>query len=66
MAQTDKKTLWKTRIEDYRSSTEQVAAWCERHNVTSGQLWYWMKKLKNESTNLWKLLQRSKIGLAYM
>lgn len=49
LEQTDKKTLWKSRIQDYRSSNEQVADWCNRHGVTSGQLWYWIKKLKKES-----------------
>jgi len=23
-----------------------VAAWCERHQVTPSQLWYWMRKLQ--------------------
>ena len=38
--------LWISRISDYRASGECVATWCERHQVTSKQLWYWMAKLK--------------------
>lgn len=38
--------LWSARIKDYRASGERVATWCERHQVTPRQLWYWMRKLK--------------------
>ncbi|HEY3366806.1 MAG TPA: helix-turn-helix domain-containing protein [Symbiobacteriaceae bacterium] len=38
--------LRNSRINDYRASGERVAAWCERHQVTSHQLFYWMRKLK--------------------
>jgi len=38
--------LWISRINDYRAGGERVATWCERHQVTDRQLWYWMRKLK--------------------
>ncbi|HEY3363453.1 MAG TPA: hypothetical protein VGK74_00100 [Symbiobacteriaceae bacterium] len=38
--------LWISRIKDYRASGERVTAWCERNQVTSHQLFYWMRKLK--------------------
>ena len=38
--------LWISRINDYRASGDRVATWCERHQVTDRQLWYWMRNLK--------------------
>lgn len=38
--------LWRSRIADYRASDEGVAAWSQRNQVTSHQLFYWMRKLK--------------------
>jgi transposase-like protein len=38
--------LWVSRVNDYRASGEPVATWCERHQVTPKQLWYWQRKLK--------------------
>ena len=38
--------LWVARVSDYRASGERVAQWCERHQVTQHQLYYWMRKLK--------------------
>jgi transposase-like protein len=37
---------WSSRIKDYRASGERAAAWCERHQVSPRQLYYWMAKLK--------------------
>lgn len=39
--------LWISRVNDYRASGERVAQWCERHQVTEHQLYYWMRKLKD-------------------
>ncbi len=46
MTSEERQSLWATRISDYRASGERAAAWCERHQVTRDQLWYWMRKLK--------------------
>mgnify|MGYP001289011261 CR=1 FL=1 len=46
MTQEELREVWSARIKDYRSSGERVATWCERHEVTPRQLWYWMRKLK--------------------
>lgn len=46
MTQAELREVWSSRIKDYRSSGERVATWCERHEVTPRQLWYWMRKLK--------------------
>ncbi|WP_431809601.1 IS66 family insertion sequence element accessory protein TnpA [Brevibacillus agri] len=48
MTQAELREVWSTRIKDYRASGERVATWCERHQVTPRQLWYWMRKLKGE------------------
>ncbi|EJL38656.1 hypothetical protein PMI08_05382, partial [Brevibacillus sp. CF112] len=48
MTQAELREVWSTRINDYRASGERVATWCERHQVTPRQLWYWMRKLKGE------------------
>lgn len=47
MAQGDLAELWVTRIRDYQASGEQAVAWCRRHQVTTHQLYYWMRKLKS-------------------
>lgn len=44
MSTEDMGELWAARIKDYRASGERVAAWCERNQVTSHQLYYWMRK----------------------
>lgn len=46
MAREEMAELWISRINDYRASGERVATWCERHQVTDRQLWYWMRRLK--------------------
>ncbi|MCM3625123.1 helix-turn-helix domain-containing protein [Brevibacillus borstelensis] len=46
MTEEERREVWIARIQDYRSSGEQAATWCERHGVTPRQLWYWMKKLQ--------------------
>lgn len=46
MSRKEMTELWIARINDYRASGERVAAWCERRQVTSHQLFYWMRKLK--------------------
>lgn len=37
---------WISRLNDYWASGERAAAWCERHQVSPKQLYYWMAKLK--------------------
>lgn len=48
MTQDELTELWMSRIKDYqsRSSEERMADWCDRHQVTRHQLWYWIRKLK--------------------
>jgi transposase-like protein len=46
MSRDEMAKLWVSRINDYRASGGPVAAWCQRHQVTPRQLYYWMRKLK--------------------
>lgn len=46
MTSDERRALWTARIHDYRASGECATAWCERHQVTRDQLWYWLRKLK--------------------
>lgn len=46
MTREEKTQLWISRIDDYRTSGESVASWCERHQVTPRQLNYWLRKFK--------------------
>lgn len=46
MTQDERIAIWRSRINDYRTSNEGAATWCERHQVTPRQLWYWMRKLR--------------------
>src|SRR5690606_33139133 len=46
MTKDERLALWVARIKDYQASGERVATWCERHQVTQHQLWYWMRKVK--------------------
>jgi transposase-like protein len=47
MSSREQTELWIARISDYRASGERVAQWCERHQVTQHQLYYWMRKLRD-------------------
>lgn len=47
MSRKELRELWISRVSDYRASGERVAQWCERHQVTPHQLYYWMRKLKD-------------------
>lgn len=52
MSSEDMAELWAARIKDYRASGERVAAWCERNQVTSYQLYYWMRKQRGSERQL--------------
>ena len=74
MSLADVTEVWATRINNYRASGERVAAWCSRNQVTSHQLYYWMRKLReaerqersagNESKWVALALQESTTGEA--
>lgn len=37
--------VWTARVNDWRSSGERVATWCERHGIGRSQFYYWLRKL---------------------
>ncbi|APC08160.1 IS66 family insertion sequence element accessory protein TnpA [Neomoorella thermoacetica] len=40
--------LWEARIAEYRASGQSVKEWCASHDVSPRQLWYWIRKYKNQ------------------
>jgi len=48
MASGELRDIWIARIKDYQASAERVATWCQRHQVTAHQLWYWHRQLRAE------------------
>jgi len=49
MTKAEKQNLWETRIAEYRASGLKAKEWCAAHNVTPRQLWYWLRKFKNQN-----------------
>ncbi|AOQ24479.1 hypothetical protein MTAT_28790 [Moorella thermoacetica] len=50
MTKAELQKLWETRIAEYRASGQSVKEWCASHNdVTPRQLWYWLRKFKNQN-----------------
>ncbi len=39
---------WESRVVEYQASGQSGSAWCAANNLKSGQLWYWVNKLKQE------------------
>jgi transposase-like protein len=54
--------VWAARISDYRASGERVAAWCERNQGTSHQLYYWMRKLREAERQVSSARGRIEMG----
>lgn len=46
MKQTDLRKQWEARIKDYRASGLTAAKWCAENEVTTRQLWYWLRKFR--------------------
>ncbi len=49
MTKVERQNLWAARIAEFKDSGQSVRAWCEGHGVNPRQLWYWLKKEKQES-----------------
>jgi len=49
MTKAEQQKLWETRIIEYRASGLKAKEWCAAHNVTPRQLWYWLRKFKNQN-----------------
>lgn len=48
MTKAELQKLWEARISEYRASGQSAKEWCTAHNIPIRQLWYWLRKFKNE------------------
>lgn len=46
MTQAEIREIWEARVAEYRASGQSASEWCAVHQVTTRQLWYWMRELK--------------------
>lgn len=44
MTKAERKSLWETRVAQYRASAQSASAWCAENKVSLCQLYYWLKK----------------------
>lgn len=44
MTQSERREMWRQRVEACRSSGQSVAAWCREHHVSEQQMRYWLKR----------------------
>jgi len=53
MTHTERRQQWKARIEAYRDSGLSVKEFCKQHNISTRQLYYWLRKesLKEQTDN---------------
>lgn len=47
MKQVDTRQVWKARVVAYRASGQSASEWCVAQQLTTRQLWYWLRKFKN-------------------
>jgi len=53
MTYKERRQQWKARIEAYRASGLSAKEFCRQHNITTRQLYYWLRKetLKEQTGN---------------
>lgn len=47
MKQAKVRQAWEARVAAYRASGQSAAVWCAAHQLTTRQLWYWLRKFSN-------------------
>jgi len=47
----ENRELWLQRVEDFHASGLTQAQWCQKQEVSVNTLRYWLRKLKDESTD---------------
>jgi hypothetical protein len=52
MAKPMVRELWIKRASEYNSSNMGAAEWCRINNLKKSQLWYWLKKFKDEDIKI--------------
>ena len=50
MTKAEQQKLWENRIAEYRASGQKAIEWCAAHIVTPRQLWYWLRKFRNQNS----------------
>ena len=51
MTRAKQQSLWAARLARYKASGQGVQEWCATHAVKPQQLWYWLRKERQISTN---------------
>jgi hypothetical protein len=46
MKQVDTRQVWQARVSAYRASGQNASEWCVAQQLTTRQLWYWLRKFK--------------------
>ena len=46
MKQVDTREVWKAHVTAYRASGQSASEWCVAQQLTTRQLWYWLRKFK--------------------
>ena len=49
MTKVERQNLWATRLAEFKTSGQSARAWYAGQGVNPRQLWYWLKKEKQES-----------------
>jgi hypothetical protein len=50
MTKLEIRKLWVKRTSEYKASGMGVSEWCKISNVKKSQVWYWLKKFRDEKT----------------
>ncbi len=51
MTKAERQSLWAARITKFKESGQSVLSWCAHNDVKPNQLWYWLRKEKQASTD---------------
>jgi hypothetical protein len=49
MTRAERQNLWAARLVDFKASGQSVRAWCAGQGINPRQLWYWLKKERQDS-----------------
>ena len=66
MTKVERQNIWAARVAEFKSSGQSVLTWCAEQDVKAHQLWYWLRKEKQESAEnalSWLPLDLSDAGL---
>jgi hypothetical protein len=46
--QVEVRQAWESRVVAYKASGQSATEWCAAHQLTTHQLWYWLRKFSNK------------------